>query len=156
MSMFDSVFKDELIWHQFDSRMTDDEVHTAVGGQGVAMESIDRTKSVVWQKGQEFTPEIQELLNNWAPDTAIPNNQSRAIMPAMKTPALLQYADGNEVVIELDLADDTPPVHYDDELGRPFLWVGDNEVGQAVYKEVRDTVPTGISEDQTDKGMIGA
>ena len=73
-------------------------------------------------------------------------NRAR-IIEVMKSPALLQYADGNEVVIELDLADDTLPVHYDDELGRPFVWVGDNEVGQAVYKEVRDTVPTNISED---------
>ena len=64
---------------------------------------------------------------------------------ANKTYALLQPSDGEEVSIEIELDGDTPPLHFDDELGRPFIWVGDNEFGQAVYKEVRDTMPKGGS-----------
>jgi hypothetical protein len=59
--------------------------------------------------------------------------------------ALLQHADGTEVSIEIELENDAPPLHFDDDQGRPFIWVGDNEFGQAVYREVLNTVPNSRS-----------
>jgi len=66
--MFENIFRDELIWHRFDLRMTDTELAAELASVGVKPLLIDRTQQVVFlDKDNSFTPEIQKQLNNWSP-----------------------------------------------------------------------------------------
>lgn len=63
----DNPFADAPVWHMFKPEMTDNQIRSELKAIGVEVESIDRTKNIIWVKGQEFTPEIQNILNNWQP-----------------------------------------------------------------------------------------
>lgn len=61
-------FRDALIWHRFDVRMTDAELESALNAIDVRSVMIDRSQGVVWvDKDNSVTPEIQNVLNNWQP-----------------------------------------------------------------------------------------
>jgi len=66
--MFENIFKDQLLWHRFDLRMTDEELAADLASIGVGIVLIDRPQQVVWvDKDNSFTPGIQNILNNWSP-----------------------------------------------------------------------------------------
>ena len=56
-----------LIWHMFDPELTDEQITAALASIGVGVVSIDRGTNIVWvDKGNEFTPSIQKVLEMWS------------------------------------------------------------------------------------------
>ena len=53
-----------LIWHRFDADLTDKQVTAALASIDVGVVRIDRGTNIVWvDKGNEVTPEIQDVLD---------------------------------------------------------------------------------------------
>ena len=56
-----------LIWHRFDADLTDEQVTAALASIDVGVVRIDRGTNIVWvDKGNEVTPEIQDVLDRWS------------------------------------------------------------------------------------------
>jgi hypothetical protein len=51
----------------FDAELTDNQIAAALASIGVGVVRIDRGTSIVWvDKGNEVTPEIQDVLERWS------------------------------------------------------------------------------------------
>lgn len=56
-----------LMWHMFDPELTDEQVTAALASISVGVLSIEREKRIVWvDKGNEMSPEIQQVLKRWS------------------------------------------------------------------------------------------
>jgi hypothetical protein len=63
--VFANPFKDDLIWHLFDTGLTDDELDKLLNPLDVHVVMVDREKGIVWvDKDNSYTPAIQKVLNS--------------------------------------------------------------------------------------------